>query len=221
LSKHFFLRCRLLQQPIVFWVCMVMLLLTACQTTSQQKRKKDEQSKTKQIVLVPMELAEAGALNYLTQLLKDSFGLPVKLKPAVGLPANSWYAPRQRYIADSLLDFLKQQVAVGEYPIGITSKDIAVFKTGVGNFGVMGYGWQPGNACVIASFRLKKGLRNQQHLLERLGKVALHELGHNFGLPHCPNQFCFMVDAAGKNKLDGELRFCMDCKAHLLSFLGE
>jgi archaemetzincin len=78
------------------------------------------------------------------------------------------------------------------------------------DWGVMGLGLQPGNACVISSFRLSKtDLRNQ------LFKVAIHELGHTQGLPHCRNLSCFMRDAEGKNPIDQETDFCPKCKAIL------
>jgi archaemetzincin len=44
--------------------------------------------------------------------------------------------------------------------------------------------------------------------------VAVHEFGHNLGLPHCPNKKCVMTSAAEKlTTIDNEkLALCMTCK---------
>ncbi len=66
--------------------------------------------------------------------------------------------------------------------------------------GIMGFGYLPGNACVISNYRLGKYPQTQIQLNEKLLKVALHELGHNFGLPHCPDEQCIMIEAKEKDK---------------------
>jgi len=74
----------------------------------------------------------------------------------------------------------------------------------------MGLGDQPGNACVLSTYRLSK-----TNLLSQLNKLALHELGHTQGLPHCDNQKCFMRDAEAGNHFDEETDFCDSCKSFL------
>jgi archaemetzincin len=130
----------------------------------------------------------------------------VKVLPAIELPAKAYYAPRNRHKADSLLQFL------GSYKndIGLTSQDISTRKNDVSDYGVMGLGYCPGKACVASSFRL-----NRKNKAEQLFKVAIHELGHSQGLPHCKNKSCFMRDADGKNPTDEETAFCASCTLHL------
>ena len=50
---------------------------------------------------------------------------------------------------------------------------------------------------------------------EQFYKVALHELGHTEGLPHCKNKTCLMRDAEGGNPLNEEKEFCISCKKYL------
>lgn len=76
-----------------------------------------------------------------------------------------------------------------------------------------GLGLRPGRVCVIYRFRLRKNVSKKQ-MLVRLKKVALHEIGHNFGLPHCTNhKECMMNDADGTIKqVDRErIWFCEKC----------
>jgi archaemetzincin len=47
-------------------------------------------------------------------------------------------------------------------------------------------------------------------------KVAVHEIGHTLGLPHCPTTGCLMEDAGGKvATVDGEFDLCERCRARL------
>jgi archaemetzincin len=146
-------------------------------------------------------------LNHLKQVYPS-----VKVLRAINLPRTAYYGPRNRYKADSLLSFLHKEVEPGIVIIGLTSKDISTRKGDVSDWGVMGLGMMPGQTCVISSYRLSK--TNRQ---EELFKVAIHELGHTQGLPHCPVKTCFMRDAEGHNTTGEEKEFCSRCKSMLQS----
>ena len=133
------------------------------------------------------------------------------LKKPILLPSLAFYPKRNRYRADSLIHFLDRMTLDGQITIGLTSKDISTTKGDIPDWGVMGLGFCPGKACVVSAFRLSKG---QMH--EQLFKVALHELGHTEGLPHCPVRTCFMRDAEGRNPINEEKEFCPKCKAMLI-----
>jgi archaemetzincin len=134
----------------------------------------------------------------------------VVVRPKIDLPKHAFYKSRNRYRADSILVFLNQSKARDVVFIGLTSKDISATKGTNKDFGVLGLGYCPGKACVASTFRLEKNARQEQ-----LFKVAIHELGHTQGLPHCKQKHCFMRDAEGKNPTNEEKEFCKDCKKHL------
>lgn len=50
----------------------------------------------------------------------------------------------------------------------------------------------------------------------QLFKVAIHELGHTEGLPHCPVKSCFMRDSEGRNPTNEEKEFYPKCKKQLI-----
>jgi archaemetzincin len=161
-----------------------------------------------------------GFNDSIAKVLQDGISktLPVKaiLMPAINLPRNAWYAPRHRYWADSILVILKTlRNEKGNYTLGITEEDISTKKDLQPNWGVMGLGFQPGNCCVVSTYRLYKYPQTQKQLLEKLLKVSLHELGHNAGLPHCMNVHCIMTDAKGKDNLLNEIDFCEVCRKML------
>lgn len=134
----------------------------------------------------------------------------IKVLKAIDFPTNSYYAPRNRYRADSIIKYLSSMAPENTIILGLTTKDISATKGSNPDFGIIGLGFRPGNACVASSFRLRNGNKNEQFF-----KVAIHELGHTQGLPHCREKTCFMRDAEGGNPTDEEKDFCKKCKEFL------
>ncbi|WP_160136547.1 Zn-dependent protease [Chryseobacterium sp. c4a] len=136
----------------------------------------------------------------------------VKVLEPIDFPENAYYKERSRYRADSIIKFLNTRTKEGFVTIGLTSKDISVTKGKIKDFGVMGLGYRPGKACVASNFRL-----NKENSDEQFYKIAIHELGHTQGLPHCPEKMCFMRSAEGKNPTNEETDFCKKCKTFLIN----
>jgi archaemetzincin len=168
------------------------------------------------IILQPFKGIDSGYINYLKNNIDSFYNVKINVVAATALPLKTFNAKRSRYTADSLLLFLKPlSPAQRVYVLGVTAKDISTYSNGIPDWGIMGLGYQPGNAAVVSTYRLSKKIGGRQQLYTRLLKVSVHELGHNFGLPHCANQTCIMVDAAGKNKLDEEVYLCEKCQFFL------
>ncbi|MFB9845298.1 hypothetical protein [Mucilaginibacter ginsenosidivorans] len=110
------------------------------------------------------------------------------------------------------MNYLSRPGVADTVVIGLTDKDISTRKGSINDWGIMGLGFQPGNACVISTFRLSKERR-----MDQFYKLALHELGHTQGLPHCNKRTCLMRDAEGGNHLDEETGFCESCRSFLKS----
>lgn len=132
----------------------------------------------------------------------------VTMREPIPLPADAYVRARNRYRADSAIRLLGKRHGQDTTVIGITHYDISTAKGKHQDWGVMGLGYCPGNACIVSTFRLKKA-----NLPEQLSKVALHELGHTQGLKHCNIPHCLMRDAEGGNPLDEEKDFCPDRKS--------
>ncbi len=170
------------------------------------------------LILQPFGQVDPDLISFIQLHIPAELKIQIKVVQAIQLPIEAFYAVRGRYIADTLLRYLNQ-FSTTQYPyvMGITANDIETTKGENLHWGVMGLGLQPGNAAIVSVYRIKKSKQTQSALAQRLLKVVVHELGHNFGLPHCSNQHCIMVDAEGKDKLDGEQGFCKNCREFLVN----
>lgn len=163
------------------------------------------------IEVQPFSDIDSAKVNYVYQELKKIYP-SVLLKEKIHLPKSAYNIERCRYRADSII-YQLQRTSTGHHIIvGLTSKDISTTKNNIVDWGVMGLGLCPGNACVVSDFRLSK-----KELLMQLFKVSIHEIGHTQGLQHCSVKTCFMRDAEGRNPTNDEVDFCPTCKAILVN----
>ena len=139
----------------------------------------------------------------------------VVLEP-IDMPLKNKSVHRDRYRADSIIRDMKKVAKTRNTDIvlAFTTKDISTTSGKIKDWGVLGLGYRPGTASVVSSYRLKSRNGSKR---EELLKSALHELGHNLGLDHCPNKTCVMRDAKGKNNFDTSKDYCSDCKEILMN----
>ena len=144
------------------------------------------------------------------------YPVDVRVLPAVPIPKAAFFAPRHRWRAEKLLDWLQAHLPVDAKKIvGLTSADISTTKGDAADWGVLGLGTLDGHACVLSSYRARQHVTVQVELA-RMAKIAAHEVGHTFGLEHCPTPGCLMQDARGKvATVDGEDDLCPVCRRQL------
>ena len=149
--------------------------------------------------------------------LTGMYGLEVAILPRVPLPRTAWYPKRERYRAEKILTYLDTLLPKdGVRILGLTGVDISTTKGEIEDWGVLGLGELPGASGVISAFRCHKRSRSALNARERLAKVAVHEIGHTLGLPHCPTIGCLMRDAEGSVlSTDHEFDLCEKCRAQL------
>lgn len=178
--------------------------------------------------IIPYNGISKDKVAMLRNSITEYYGIDTKLLPETTLPREAFINIKSpRYRADSLIAMQQRDIPEGvDFVLGLTESDISVTKTdGDGNvrkpewkyndFGVMGLAYCPGKSCVVSGFRLKH--KDKEVHFGRFKKVVIHELGHNFGLPHCPDKKCVMTDAVEKIKTidDARPELCSKCKGKI------
>ena len=200
------------QVKFLFLLLLAIAIISCKQSPNSINNNRKNNTDKFTVALIPYKGFDTILLNEVVKEVEVFYKCNAIILPVTNLPANAFYAPRQRYKADSLLLFQKQLAKDGiRSVIGFTAKDIS---TATSDWGVFGLGYCPGSTCVISTYRLKKASSTTVQLKERLIKVVLHELGHNLGLPHCTfNKECLLTDAGGTIKqVDRERKWlCSKC----------
>ena len=162
----------------------------------------------------------------LGRILAGTFRLDVTEHPPGFDPELAFDAVRGQYNSRMLLAQLLRQsdghrAAGGEAPriLGVTSVDLFI---PVLTF-VFGEAQLDGRAAVVSAHRLDTALyglpADDEKLFERLEKEALHELGHTYGLLHCPDGRCVMASSTYVEEIDLKgARFCDRCLIALRSY---
>ncbi len=178
--------------------------------------------------IIPYKGISGEKVAMLRQSITEYYGVETKLLPEETLPKAAFIAVKSpRYRADSLIAMQERNLPEGvDYIMGLTESDISVTKKDAagevkkpewkyGDFGIMGLAYCPGKSCIVSGFRLKH--KDKEVHFGRFKKVVIHELGHNFGLPHCPNKKCVMTDAVEKiSTIDKEgSELCSECKSRI------
>jgi len=181
-------------------------------------------SKETTIAIQPFGNFSQEETEMLQNEITDFYHTKVTILKSIKLPENAFINTKSpRYRADTLIRFLSRNLNNQyDYVIGLTNKDISTTKYSnqstktikepsykYTDWGIFGLGFMPGKSCIVSTYRLK-----DKSFESRFVKICCHELGHNFGLPHCPDKSCIMQDAAETIKTvdNVNLNLCQSCK---------
>ncbi|MDH5545818.1 MAG: archaemetzincin [Gammaproteobacteria bacterium] len=161
-------------------------------------------SQARDIHIVPFSGVDGLLLSQLACDLNAS-GFCAQLEQQEQAPTSVLHPRKQKVFADGMLDFLRDHQ--GGRILGVMSEDLYRYVVD----GIKGMADFVGRAAVISVCQLcvsaDAGL-----IRKRLCKLALHELGHTYGLEHCDNTFCVMHDGRGFQQWDrASDEFCWDC----------
>lgn len=155
-------------------------------------------------------VAKSKAIQ-LAQELRAYFPKVIVKEETLPLPSQYYNKERNRYKASGLVDDLAKH-RNGDVIIGVT--DYVIFEPNKKSptYGIMGLGRVGAYKCVVST----KIPKSRETLTDSdFTKLVLHELGHAFGLEHCTDSHCYMIDAEHKLKFPKTTRFCNNCKTLL------
>jgi archaemetzincin len=173
--------------------------------------------KGNKIALKPLKEIDQEILEELKKRLEGVFGCPVEIKPQT-VDLNRAYNPsRKQYLSTVLLSSIKAS-GEDERALGIVNADLYVPEL---NF-VFGEADTSSGTAIISLWRLRQeryGLPPDTNLfIERAAKEAIHELGHTYGLGHCPDRKCIMYFSNSLMDTDRkQAAFCSKCRRILES----
>ncbi len=179
----------------------------------------------KAITLQPLGDAESDVLQSLCPGLEHAFGVPVGIANQSLSISRFYDEHRGQYNSSAILHSFLSHDKSGLRPgislpdkgvciVGITPHDLFIpILTYV--FGEAALG---GNVAVVSYHRFRNELyglpMDRPLVLERVGKVAIHEIGHTLGLVHCTLQHCVMHAASYVEELDMKgHEFCPFCSS--------
>ena len=166
------------------------------------------------ISLVPLGSVPTDLLPWLAERLAAVFKRPVTVGEPIPLATAGYDSHRRQYRGDALLAALQVVASPAvERMLGLT--DVDCYATGL-NF-IFGQATLEGRTAFIALPRLRPsfyGLAEDLPLFrQRVLTEAVHELGHTWGLTHCPNPHCVMHFSNTLHDTDVKgATFCQRCQ---------
>jgi len=155
---------------------------------------------------VEERLLLADAVN-----VKEIFELEVRVAKAGKVPEEAYDPVRGQFRAGELLKYLSS-VSFPDMVRLVGLVDVDLYEEGL-NF-VFGEAQYGGKYAVVSTYRLKDP--DERLYFERVFKETNHELGHTFGLKHCPDPYCVMSFSNSLAEVDRKSRdFCPSCRRKL------
>lgn len=174
------------------------------------------------ISVLPLGRVDTDVLHVVADGLQAILRVPVDLRAAIPIPQETFMEARQQYNAMAIIKRLDTKLVGNSLKVlGITSKDIC---NPILTY-VFGEAYMDGRAAVMSCFRLFMSTIGKpiprELFLDRVVKVALHEIGHTFNLPHCHTDRCVMRASNNLAELDEKLNYlCSYCEVFLMESLG-
>jgi archaemetzincin len=146
--------------------------------------------------------------------VKNEFHFPVNIKEG-HLDLSEFYdSARRQYNGNSLLKLVDTNFSSGSFKtIGLFSVDLFIPILTY----IFGQAMLNGRTGVASLYRLSNeryGMTmDEALLLDRFKKEVIHELGHTFGLVHCPIPTCVMRSSTYVEDIDQKSpNLCVRCK---------
>lgn len=167
----------------------------------------------KMISLMPIGRVDHNLLEPLAEGLTRHLRVACSIQPDGFEPEFAFNPLRRQYHSTEILKRIVRSPSSDAWKVlGVTDADLYI---PVLTF-VFGEAQLTHGGAVVSTHRLRQefyGIPADMSLLqERLLKEALHELGHTYGLRHCPDYACVMSSSNGVERIDLKTaEFCSDC----------
>lgn len=169
------------------------------------------------IGIIPMGTVPKHALEVISDRIFDLLGIRAHILNRVENPSYAFDRKRGQYDAAQIMT-AAESMTWHECPktIWVLNVDlyIPIFTH------VFGEARDGGSCALVSLYRLDSDAEgfpvSEEKLMARAAKVALHEIGHLFSVPHCTDYRCIMHFSTNLDVLDEiPMAFCHYCTAYL------
>lgn len=174
------------------------------------------------ISILAMGDIDSGVLDAVAAGLEGAFGAAAAVTGKAPLPPTAWMAARRQYDSTHLILYVETLARAGPGRLlAVCDVDLA---SPIMTF-VFGEAEVGGRIAVMSLHRLRPevyGMPPDDVLLKsRAAKVAVHEMGHTWGLRHCFRYHCVMYPSDTVEIADLKTdRFCEPCRRKLDGLMG-
>jgi len=167
------------------------------------------------IYLISVGHIEKSILEPLAKQLEKAFGCAVEIHKGVGAPQETYNERRRQYSSSQILQKMHSFIEVKKQEKVLAIADVDLYVERL-NF-VFGEAELGGQFAIISLARLRQSFfelpENEGLFLERTEKESVHELGHVYGLQHCPDPSCVMYFSNSLMDTDRKgASFCARCR---------
>jgi archaemetzincin len=170
------------------------------------------------IYIQPLGDIGNNKLKIISHILDERFNKQVCILPPRRLPSSFLDRDRGQYDAAKLMEWAERNIPEDAYRY-IVLVDWDIFS-GRFNF-IFGQARLRGKTTIISLYRYALAGRPLPPdgiplFKERISKLLMHELGHNFGLRHCGDVECVMHFANSLADVDSQSsHYCRECREKL------
>jgi archaemetzincin len=169
------------------------------------------------ITLISFGYFRKDILEMIADNVRQEYHLPVSIKEGHIDLSDFYDASRRQYNGNILLKLVDTNFSSDSVKtIGLFGVDLFI---PILTF-IFGQAMLNGSTGIASLYRLSNeryGMpMDEALLLERFKKEVIHELGHTFGLVHCPNPACVMRSSTYVEDIDQKgSNLCVKCRTEI------
>ena len=176
------------------------------------KSKGGRSTLSKSITICSLGPLDRMIIEHVAGAISSRCGLSYKISPEMDSPEYAFDEKRKQYNSKLILKRLTKLPHNSLKHLAITRIDLFVpilkYVFGLAEVG--------GQCAIISTYRLRPQFYgdepNRDLLMDRIGKTALHELGHSLSLTHCRDRRCVMHSSTNISDTDfKQSDFCPTC----------
>lgn len=177
--------------------------------------------KPKTITFIAFGQFGKGILEKIAESVAREYNCKVQIKESHIDLIESYDPLRRQYNGDRLLKQVEALISPFSFKtIGLFKLDLYIpILTYI--FGQAQLGGQTAIASLYRLSNERYGIKADNELLyERFQKEVIHELGHTYGLIHCPVSTCVMRSSTYVEDIDQkEMHLCISCKSLVARYI--